>query len=88
MIVRRTIPLGEGVSGLYGGVLYMSSMTVSRQNAIVRLPRSSLDSLDGDSIDDIIDASINKHIRDPDLGYDARPCLPDKRQDKYDDRNY
>ncbi|MCK5605612.1 hypothetical protein KAR91_27205 [Candidatus Pacearchaeota archaeon] len=84
MIVNRKIPLGEGANGLYGGMLYTNSVTVSRQSAVVRLPsNASLDSVDPDSIDDIFDASVNRHLGDERLDYDVRPRLPDKR---YDDR--
>lgn len=88
VIVNRKIPLGEGSNGLYGGVLYTRSVSVTRQSAILRLPHSSLNNMDEDSIDRLVDESINKSVGNPGLDYDARSCLPDKRRDTYGDRKY
>ena len=89
VIVNRKIPLGEGVDGLYGGMLYTRSVTVSRESAVMRLPHSSLNGFDEGSIDSIIEASINNHFRDSSLDCEARPCLPEKPyDDKYGNRKY
>ena len=89
VIVNRKIPLGEGSNGLYGGMLYTRSVSVTRQSAVVRLPHSSLNNMDEDSIDRLIDESINKQVGDPDLDYDDRRFLPDKRcDDRYGNRDY
>ncbi|RLI97252.1 MAG: hypothetical protein DRO96_01115 [Candidatus Aenigmatarchaeota archaeon] len=83
----RRIPLDEGLKGLYGGVLYVSNVSFSKQSVVVAVPRASLDGVDEDSIDRIIDASVRRHVGDSSIGYDARPQLSDQKQNKYDD-NY
>lgn len=81
VVVKRRIPLkGVGGSGLYGGVMYTSSMTVSRQSAVVRLS-GGLGGLGEDSIDSLIDEAVKEHVGDSKLDSDKQTYLPDKRYD-------
>lgn len=88
--VTRKIQLqGNGGKGLYGGVLYLSSVSFNKQSAVVKVPCSSLDSADPESIDGIIDSAVKKQVGNWEPDYTEKQALPDKRyDDNYGNRKY